>query len=125
MTGARLCLTSTALKKEVLFRLQDQVGYVLAVDEFLSSPSAKIPRPRPSHKAGGGDLCYILFTSGTTSTTPKGVMVSHSSVISSVINGPQSNQKLRTEGQELRTLMFSNYAFDYASDFNLHRSLYH
>lgn len=53
-----------------------------------------------------------MFTSGTTGT-PKGVMVQHSAVVASVINGPAYNQTLRQLGPNLRTLMLSNYAFDY------------
>lgn len=44
-------------------------------------------------------------------------MVQHASVVASVINGPESNQNLRQAGAKLRTLMFSNYAFDYVGSF--------
>lgn len=84
----------------------------LAVDSFLTSNQALMTPKIPEVAAAGSDLCYIMYTSGTTGV-PKGVMVPHAAVVASVINGPESNQQLRKEGSKLRTLMFSNYAFDY------------
>ncbi|KAJ6463219.1 acetyl-CoA synthetase-like protein, partial [Mycena vitilis] len=110
MTGAKLCLTTDSQRREISSHIE--IAFVL-VDEFLRHADESHPRRLPSHPANGEDLCYIMFTSGSTGE-PKGVMVTQASVVSSVINGPKSNQQLRKQGQSLRTLMFSNYAFDYS-----------
>ncbi|KAJ7727915.1 acetyl-CoA synthetase-like protein [Mycena metata] len=109
LTGAKVCLTTASLRGAISPHVD--VAFLL-VDEFLLRSDKSLPPSYPS-LTGGEDLCYVLFTSGSTGE-PKGVMVTHSSVVSSVINGPESNQQLRKLGQGLRTLMFSNYAFDYS-----------
>ncbi|KAJ7179599.1 acetyl-CoA synthetase-like protein [Mycena filopes] len=108
LTGAKVCLTTTSLRGAISSHID--VACVL-VDEFLVSTLDELVSPAPT--MSGEEMCYVLFTSGSTGE-PKGVMVTHSSVVSSVINGPESNQQLRRLGQGLRTLMFSNYAFDYS-----------
>ncbi|KAJ7762734.1 acetyl-CoA synthetase-like protein [Mycena maculata] len=109
MTGAKFCLTTASLRREISYL---DIAFV-SVDEVLPPSDASIPPPALSRTVCGEDLCYVMFTSGSTGE-PKGVMVPHSCVVSSVINGPESNQQLRAKGQALRTLMFSNYAFDYS-----------
>ncbi|KAJ7477238.1 acetyl-CoA synthetase-like protein [Mycena galericulata] len=109
-TEAKLCLTTASLRAEISSHIDITL---VSVDEFTCRPVSSVPPPALSRSLGGEDLCYVMFTSGSTGA-PKGVMVTHSCVVSSVINGPDSNQRLRAKGQHLRTLMFSNYAFDYS-----------
>ncbi|KAJ4491140.1 hypothetical protein C8J55DRAFT_556731 [Lentinula edodes] len=112
ITNAKVCLTTETLRESVCDRLP--TANVVGVDTFLSSIPSKASWPPISHSSDGEDLCYVMFTSGTTGT-PKGVMVQHSAVVASVINGPAYNQKLRQLGPNLRTLVLSNYAFDYST----------
>ncbi|KAK7473234.1 hypothetical protein VKT23_001332 [Stygiomarasmius scandens] len=111
MTQAAICLTTSSLAPIAAARLPTVT--IISVDDFLASSSADLIRPQLSYTSRGEDLCYVMFTSGSTGV-PKGVMVQHSSVVTSVINGPASNQRLRKQGSQLRTLLFSNYAFDYS-----------
>ena len=116
--NAKLCLTTASLSAVVTSRLDTEAVTFLPVDTFLASPQISITYKRPDVTMSGSDLCYIMYTSGTTGV-PKGVMVPHAAVVASVINGPESNQQLRKEGPKLRTLMFSNYAFDYVRNISL------
>ncbi|KAJ3839398.1 acetyl-CoA synthetase-like protein [Lentinula raphanica] len=112
ITQAKVCLTSESLGEEVCARLP--TVEIVSVDVFLASSLSDMLRPPVTYSPSGEDLCYVMFTSGTTGT-PKGVMVQHSAVVQSVINGPNYNQQLRRQASDLRTLMLSNYAFDYST----------
>lgn len=109
--NANLILTSSTLLDNIRSRLNDSVQ-CFAVDQLNREAVAL-----DSHKLHGSgtadDVCYVLFTSGTTGI-PKGVVVPHRAVVTSVIDGPESNKNLM-KSESLRTLFFSNYAFDYVS----------
>ncbi|WP_229736225.1 AMP-binding protein, partial [Kroppenstedtia guangzhouensis] len=62
------------------------------------------------------DLCYILYTSGSTGQ-PKGVMTTHQNVVRTVIN----NGYLEVTPED-RVLQLSNYAFD-GSTFDIYGAL--
>ncbi|WP_188433926.1 amino acid adenylation domain-containing protein, partial [Kroppenstedtia guangzhouensis] len=62
------------------------------------------------------DLCYILYTSGSTGQ-PKGVMTTHQNVVRTVIN----NGYLEVTPED-RVLQWSNYAFD-GSTFDFYSTL--
>jgi non-ribosomal peptide synthetase component F len=112
-SSATLCLTTSDLRSNLVARLPDAV--LLDVDVFVRNAPAIDYKPVPlPARPGHDDLCYIMFTSGSTGV-PKGVCIPHRAVVSSIINGPPHNQLLRGKGQALRVLQFSNYAFDVVS----------
>ncbi|KAJ3875339.1 hypothetical protein F5051DRAFT_295166, partial [Lentinula edodes] len=112
IANAKVCLTTETLRlrESVCDRLP--TVNAAGVDTFPSSIPSKVSWTPISHSSDREDLCYVMFTSGTTGT-PKGAMVQHSAVVAFVISGPAYNQKLRQLGPNLRTLVLSNYAFDY------------
>ncbi|KAF8580409.1 hypothetical protein K439DRAFT_1662792 [Ramaria rubella] len=57
---------------------------------------------------GRHDVCHVLFTSGTTGT-PKGVILTHGSIIESAIGSQEVIGPLNG-----RVLQFSNYTFDFS-----------
>ncbi len=73
---ASVLVTTTALTQ----RLAAFRGVVLRMDAEGAVIAAEIPArlPRGTAGVGPGDLCYIIYTSGSTSH-PKGVMVEHRS----------------------------------------------
>ncbi|KAE9384858.1 acetyl-CoA synthetase-like protein [Gymnopus androsaceus JB14] len=111
LTCPKLCLTTSSLSSAVASHLPHV--QIVSLDSANESWEQYLPPFQPKCEATGEDLCYIMYTSGSTGT-PKGVMVQHSAVVASVIDGPEANQILRSEGSEgkLRTLGLSNYAFD-------------
>lgn len=102
-------LTESKLLKDVRSRVTGSVAAV-AIDTLQS---LEVPDEGFSGRGSGDDLAYVLFTSGTTGV-PKGVMVHHTAVVNTTIDGPPLNQALRNR-DGLRTFMFSNYAFDAVS----------
>ncbi|KAJ7667518.1 acetyl-CoA synthetase-like protein [Mycena polygramma] len=63
MTGANLCLTTASQRSEIYSDIETAL---VLVDEFLRRADEFPPRRLPSHTANGEDLCYIMFTSGST-----------------------------------------------------------
>ncbi|KAK0437447.1 acetyl-CoA synthetase-like protein [Desarmillaria tabescens] len=108
-----ICLTQASLAQEASHRLSNDDVIVLSVDIFLDSLPPSFTWKLLHIEVAGSDMCYVLFMSGSTGT-PKGVKITHSAAISSVIDGPESNQALRWEGLALHTLGFSNYVFDFS-----------
>ena len=64
------------------------------------------PRENPHPVNEARDLCYILYTSGSTGQ-PKGVMTTHRNVVRTMVN----NGFLEVTPED-RVLQLSNYAFD-------------
>lgn len=63
-------------------RLRDQAVRVICMDEEMPLPDARADQ-NPPHLARPDNLCYLIYTSGS-SGHPKGVMVGHASIVNFV-----------------------------------------
>ncbi len=91
VTGARVVLTLSHLLDEVALAPGEQATLPhIALDRFLAEP---VPRPQtydhfePAEAVQPNDLCFVLFTSGTTGK-PNGVEVSHRNVANIILTAP-------------------------------------
>ncbi|KAJ0124870.1 Nonribosomal peptide synthetase 2 [Diaporthe amygdali] len=85
---------------------------VILVDQH-SKPASVKPKPRQSIKSGalsGGDLAYLLWTSGTTGE-PKGVMIQHYAA-AQAMQDLQIQVEHDPKTEQVRTLQLSAYSFD-------------
>lgn len=118
-TGARYLLTDADTLFERQLPLQDSaVSHLLCADRWprglyqtlpvhdLSS-RARFPAEPPPLLNEADDLAYTIFTSGSTGK-PKGVMISHRSMINSVVG---LNNVFQVAGDD-RIMAFSSYSFD-------------
>ncbi len=116
-TGARLVLTQGACRSqlaEVIAGMAKPPGLLSVDDDEAVSGEGE---ENPVGISGGEDLAYVIYTSGTTGR-PKGVMVSHNSLVNLII--------AQTEHFELekvnKTILYADYVFD-ASVFELFANL--
>jgi acyl-CoA synthetase (AMP-forming)/AMP-acid ligase II len=76
----RLLITNSALqesRRDVIERFRDASFDWLLTD---GADETSAPAPDPAHRIGRGDIAFLQYTSGSTSS-PKGVMVSHGNLV--------------------------------------------
>ncbi|KAF8581319.1 acetyl-CoA synthetase-like protein, partial [Ramaria rubella] len=99
-----MVLTTTELHSRLATTIFDTTATAVPIDFRDLSPSAK---PDIGH-VGRNDVSHVLFTSGSTGT-PKGVILTHGSIIESIIGSQEVLGHLNA-----RVLQFSNYTFDFS-----------
>ena len=103
--GASTVVTSSALSERVNAKVRVEDLVIVDMERIRS-----LPRRGPAQVVlRPSDLCYITYTSGTTSK-PKAIALSHSNFATSV----HHNRALFAMTAATRTLQFSNFVFDMA-----------
>ena len=89
--GADYALTETSLITPFAGQLSAAAPTLRIIDmnEILSGPEAESASPYQGSTAKAKDLAFLQYTSGSTST-PKGVMVSHGNLLHNIHNATQS-----------------------------------
>jgi amino acid adenylation domain-containing protein len=90
---------------DTVARLSPSGRRVLLIDELLSGPAGRGRPARPEPSAG--DLCYVLYTSGTTGR-PKGILMTHGALLNIV--EWQAGFSAAAPGEA--TLQYSAISFD-------------
>ncbi|KXJ92222.1 hypothetical protein Micbo1qcDRAFT_195137 [Microdochium bolleyi] len=109
-SGASVVLVVSALHGKVAGKLdsssssQELVEVNMALVHSLARET-----PRPAAPISPSDLCYIIYTSGS-SGKPKGVMVTHGNMTTSAT----ARRELVGMGPRTRTLQYLNFIFDVA-----------
>lgn len=107
-TNARIVLTNTTLLQDLTESFSDDtsVRHVLCVDQE-GGPDPSVARPDSLPPVHPSDLCYVIFTSGS-SGTPKGVKWAHDALATSI----REHGRAFHMDSRSRVLQFASHVFD-------------